>query len=106
MAHKHSFPIKGIEALIKLADKHNLQSLAVDGIVIVPRPKYPVIDPVNKDKLTFVDGPEGNPRKATPREREEINLFGLAGIMGELPDSLTEYGDDPAEKAEKEVSEH
>ena len=88
MAHKHSFPLQKIEAVIQLAQKYNLVSLEIDGIKIIPTPRLPAPKPKMPPMLKGIDG---NLRRLTPREFQEYGLFGQAAILGDLDDSLTDY---------------
>lgn len=73
--HRYTFPIKGIEALIELVKKHDLLSLQVEGIVIVPRTRPSGVVAFNG---AAKEDSKGNKiqRTLTSRDIEDLELFG------------------------------
>jgi hypothetical protein len=72
MKHRYTFPVKGIEALIQLVKKHDLASLQVDGITIIPRGR--------SLQVTTVPEATGKatqpPKPLSSRDLEDLELFG------------------------------
>ena len=75
MKHRYTFPVKGIEALIELVKKHDLVSLQVDGIVIIPRGRSTGIVALKAAEQLDSKGDKVQ-RTYTPRDLEDLELFG------------------------------
>lgn len=73
MKHRYTFPVKGIEALIQLVKKHDLASLQVDGIVIIPKARIASATtsqaPEKEKALT-------NQKVLSSRDIADLELFG------------------------------
>ena len=76
MAHRYTFPIKGIEALIELVKKHDLLSLQVEGIVIVPRARPSGVVAFNGAEKIDAKGNKVPQKTLTSRDIEDLELFG------------------------------
>lgn len=77
-AHKHQFPIKRISSLIEIAIKNKLKSLQVGDIIIVPSGES--LTPEVKEPGIFAEAEKRKGRPLTPREKQDIQLFGPGGI--------------------------
>lgn len=72
---KGSLPLRKIEKLILMAIRHNLHSLEVGDIKVVPRPK---LQPAEKQEKLSLNG-----KPLTHKQMEDYYLFGPTGIMEE-----------------------
>jgi len=76
MKHRYTFPVRGIEALIDLVKKHDLLSLQVDGIVIVPRARPSGVVAFNGAEKLDTNGNKIPKKALTSRDLEDLELFG------------------------------
>lgn len=75
MKHPYTFPVKGIENLIELVKKHDLLSLQVGGIVIVPRARPSGVVAFNGAEKVDAKGNKVQ-KILTSRDLEDLELFG------------------------------
>lgn len=82
--HKHQFPLKRLEALIKLAIDFNLSLLEIGDVKIVPGPyRRPSANDLNDKPSLLEEAEKRIGRKLTSQEVQDELLFGPGGAIKE-----------------------
>lgn len=80
--HKHQFPLKRLEALIKLATDFNLSLLEIGDVKIIPGPQRRQNFSDSNEKPKLIEEAEKRlGRELTAQEKQDEILFGPEGFI-------------------------